>query len=431
MLDTYINFINQHITDDDHQKILLAISGGVDSMVMLDLSIRAKHNISVAHVNHGIREEESLEEERLVQSVCDRNGITYHVYRFDDNEKSLNNFQEKAREIRYNWWNDLCITHGYSYICTAHHKSDSVETFFLNLSRGSGIKGLTGIPIVNQNILRPLLTVSQEDILAYSRDFGVAYKGDSSNASNKYKRNSIRNEWIPFLKSKEPFIEDAIFKSIVNLSKEKKLLIQLVRNQMDEYIENKGIDYQLIRVSELSLKFGDITAQLLYQYLRQYGFSEDSCEKCIQANVGSEFYSISHEMLCDRNNLILRKKGHSPSVLFEINDFGCFELNNYLRLSVSDKAVPGSMELYNLRFPFTIRTKQNGDRFNPAGMNGASQKLKDFLTNAKLDKWSKQTTLVIISGNEIAAVLPLRVAHGYQEGNSGSPLYISLSLISK
>ena len=426
MLDRYIDFINQHISETNDQKLLLAISGGVDSMVMLDVSIKADLAIAVAHVNHGMRGIDSDADEKLVRDICFEHGISFHSYRFTESEKSANNFQERAREIRYSWWSQLCKDEGYDYVLTAHHSSDRVETFLLNLTRGSGIRGLSSIPTINQNILRPLYDVSKKEVLEYSKLNKVAYREDSSNQESKYKRNSIRNEWIPFLKTKEPNIENAIVTSVSNLSKEKALLYQLVESAMSENssIENNG--YQHIILSQLNERYNINVSQLLYQYLNQYGFTEDNCIKCLTASVGSEFHTETHELLRDRDKLILRNKTKFNSVALEIEDYGFYKIDNHVELRVSNDPSFGGMCISGLKFPFTIRHKLVGDKFCPSGMAGASQKLKDFLTNAKLDKWSKQSTLVVEQNAKIAAVLPLRVAHGFSEDFDGPKVFVSV-----
>ena len=425
MLDRYIDFINQHISDNKHQKLLLAISGGVDSMVMLDLSIKANLTFAVAHVNHDMRGLESNGDEDLVKSVCAEHGIMFHSYKFNSDEKSSINFQEKARQVRYNWWQELCASQGYSHILTAHHSSDRVETFLLNLTRGSGIRGLSSIPIVNQNILRPLSNISKEEILKYADESKVAFREDSSNKQSNYKRNEIRNDWLPFLKSKVPNIENAIARSVTNLSKEKSLLDQLVKNEIDNLSSLTRTGYQSIALTDLIKKYNNISAQLLYQYLSGYGFTEDNCTRCLTAEVGSTFHSETHELLRDRESIILRKNISFSPITQKIDNYGMYQVDSSTQVLVSDDSSRGGLGVSNLEFPFTIRHRRDGDRFSPSGMHGATQKVKDFLTNAKLDKWSKQNTLVVEYNNEIAGVIPLRSAHGYNDSSSHI-MYISV-----
>ena len=426
MLDRYLDFINHHLSDTNHKKLLLTVSGGVDSMVMLDLSIRAKLPIAVAHVNHDMRGEESDKDEKLVREICIANEIQLHTYRFTPEDKPTKSFQEHARNLRYTWWNKLCDSAGYKYILTAHHKSDAIETFLFNLSRGAGIKGLSSIPNVNQNILRPLNPFTKAQIIEYAKLNAVKYREDSSNQEIKYERNKIRNITIPYLKSIDPNIEDAIAKSIANLSKEQSLLKQLVHSTIDSHTEMLITGYQSIKINQLIQKYKSDTSQLLYQYLNVYGFTEDNCNKCITADVGAEFHSDTHDLLKDRGTLLLRKKTLLQSISLEVDKYGQYQLTDSTQLIISNEFTKDSMAINGLKFPFIVRHKQSGDKFCPAGMKGATQKLKDFLTNSKLNKWSKQDTLVIVDSNTIAAVLPLRVAHDYAKPIDHSCLYISL-----
>lgn len=426
MLDRYKDFINQHISETGGQKLLLAVSGGVDSMVMLHLSIKANLSIGVAHVNHDMRGSESEADEILVRDICAEHGIVFHSYRLNAEEKSPKNFQERARDLRYSWWSGLCDVEKYSYILTAHHSSDSVETFLLNLTRGSGIRGLSSIPSVNQNILRPLSSFTKNQVLEYADLNNVAYREDTSNQESKYKRNEIRNKWIPFLSSLEPKIEKAIAKSVSNLTKEQALLNRLVKNVINENSIITSTGYQSITLDQLIVNYKSEVVQLLYQYLSDFGFTEDNCKKCLTAVVGSEFHSETHDLLIDRGNIILRRKIKFKPIVLEVNDIGVYQMDSGTQLHVSKDTSQGALPINGLQFPFTVRHRRDGDRFCPSGMQGASQKLKDFLTNAKLDKWSKQNTLIVESNNTIAAVLPFRVADGYNEHSNGSKLHISI-----
>ena len=426
MLDRYKDFINQQISDNRDQKLLLAVSGGVDSMVMLDLSIKANLSIAVAHVNHGMRGSDSDADEILVRDICAEYGIVFHSYSLNANVKSLKNFQGRARDVRYRWWNELCDVEGYSYILTAHHSTDSVETFLLNLTRGSGIRGLSSIPSVNQNILRPLSGFTKNQVLAYADLHHIGYREDNSNQESKYKRNEIRNKWIPFLRSSDPNIEKAISKSIANLTKEQALLNSLVLDIISKNSVINKYGYQLIRLNELINNYNIDMSQLLYQYFSGYGFTEDNCKKCLTAKVGSEFHSETHDLLKDRGNIILRRKNEFKPLELEVNDFGVYQIDSNTQLHVNKDFSQEGLVVNGLQFPFTVRHKRAGDSFCPSGMQGATQKLKDFLTNAKLDKWSKQNTLVVEHNSTIVAILPFRVAYGYNENSNNSKVNISI-----
>ena len=193
----------------------------------------------------------------------------------------------------------------------------------------------------------------------------------------------------------------------------------------DNSVTNSS-DYQLIRLNQLINNYTLDVSQLLYQYLSGYGFTEDNCKKCLTAEVGSEFHSETHDLLIDRGNIILRRKTEFKPLELNIIDFGVYQIDRDTQLHVNKDSSQGGLVVNALQFPFTVRHKRAGDRFCPTGMKGATQKLKDFLTNAKLDKWSKQNTLVVEHNSTIVAVLPFRVAYGYNEDSKGSQVHISL-----
>ena len=421
MLDTYIDFINSHIKDINSLKVLLAVSGGVDSMVMLDLSMRAGLQIAVAHVNHGMRGESSDKDASLINDFCLTNNILYHQYTFLEDQKVKRNFQEKARNIRYEWWNQLCEEHDYDLIFTAHHMSDSVETFFINLTRGAGLSGLTSIPIHNRNIFRPLSKFTKKEIEEYAENHKIEYRVDESNNKNDYKRNVIRNKWIPYLTEQDENIQNGIAQSITNLRKEKELLSHFVEREMHKYVTTSS-SFISVDINQLSIDNQLVKVDLLYQYLKMFGFTYDTCIKCFGAITGAIFRSDTHELLKNRDVLLLRQKKVNIDTVLIVENFGSYNLGDATVL-VSDQLSEHSFAVANLSFPICLRKWQPGDKFKPNGMHGKSKKVKDFLTDLKLDKWTKESVYVIVHNDSIAAVLPYRVAQGYKDENLEVPFY--------
>lgn len=428
MLEKYIHFIKTNLSDFAEPKLLLAVSGGVDSMVMLDLTIKAELNFAVAHINHKMRDIASEKDAHLVKNICIQYGINYHQYNFSDEQKTKGNFQENARNIRYNWMNELCLKNGYSNILTAHHSSDSVETFFINLMRGTGLNGLTGIPSINGNIMRPMLQFNKAEISQYALEYNIEYRFDSSNADNKYRRNLIRNEWLPFLSKTGLEVEKKVTQTISNLSRDRFLLEQLISREIEKIVAVNDKGYQTFDISNYNPDNHDFIRQILYHHLRAYNFSFDNIIKCLSAETGSIFSSNTHELLKDRNNLILRELESSSLINTSISKYGIVTLENF-NITISEKESDNGLVINNLEFPFTIRTWKSGDRFQPFGMRGASKKVKDFLTDMKLDSWSKKSTLVIEKDDIIIAVLPYRVAEGYYDISSQTQVCIQLNHI--
>lgn len=425
MLEKYIDFINTNFSKIKSEKLLLAVSGGVDSMVMLDLSVNAKLDIAVAHINHKMRDKSSDLDAELVSQKCNNYGVPFHLYEFDENEKSSKNFQEKARKIRYEWMSKLCAQYDYSYIFTAHHSNDRIETFFINLVRGAGLNGLSSIPVLNNNIFRPLINFSKDDILDYALSNNIEYREDESNISNKYRRNLIRNEWMPCLNKSGLPIDKMISKSINNLNRDKFLLDHLVKSAISQIEEVNLHGYKTLNLNDYISDNQDYTASLLFSYLKQYGFSFDNVRKSLKASVGSIFQSDTHELLKDRNKLIIREKGAFESIDAVIESLGSYSFSDF-ELTISSEKHEDSIMITNLNFPFTIRNPRSGDRFKPLGMNGASKKVKDYLTDLKLDLWTKKSTVIIEKKEEIVALLPYRIAHGYRNVDSDTKLYLRL-----
>lgn len=426
MLEKYIHFINTNLSDVREQTLLLAISGGVDSMVMLDMSIKAKLNIAVAHVNHKMRDSESDKDAELVRKTCYEHDINYYQYDFSDEQKTKANFQENARNIRYQWMNELCSTHGFSAIFTAHHNSDSVETFFINLMRGSGLNGLSGIPTINGNVIRPLMQFEKSQINQYAIHNDINYRVDQSNHNNKYRRNLVRNEWLPILSKTGLDVEKMIGQTIANLRRDKSLLEQLVRREMEQIVSVNSQGYYTIDISDYNIDNQSFTSHLMYHYLRQYNFTYDNVSKCLTAVTGSVFLSDSHELLKDRNQLILRRLESFKLINKLIENCGTIKLDR-VKVTISNKEIDNGLVINNLEFPFIIRTWKNGDRFQPSGMEGASKKVKDYLTDLKLDSWTKKSTLILEKNNEIVAVLPYRVAEGFNQGGGSTKVCISVN----
>ncbi len=425
MLERYIAFINGYLSGLKSQKLLLAVSGGVDSMVMLDLCVRADLNIAVAHINHDLRGESSDADALLVEKICNECAIPFHLYTLTDQEKNSSNFQEHARNIRYQWMNGLCQKHGYSLILTAHHQNDSIETFLLNLMRGAGLNGLTGISTLHKNVFRPLIQFSKNEIHQYAINNQIEFREDDSNSENKYRRNLIRNEWLPFLNNSGLPIEKMIHQTIMNLKSDKVLLQNLVDEKIQSFSSTNHKGYKVFDISEYMTENQLLITRLLYKHLSSFGFSYDNTLKSIKAVSGAVFRTSTHELLKNRNQLILRELESFNSTYAIIKNDGKHWLGNQ-RINISAKEIEGGFLINNLTLPFTIRSWKSGDRMKPNGMNGASKKVKDILIDMKIDLWTKQSTLIVEKDDEIIAILPYRVAQGHGDSNEKTKIYIQL-----
>ena len=271
--DKFINFIRVHRLADENDSILLGVSGGIDSMVMLHLFQKTGFKFAVAHCNFGLRGEESDGDEEFTRTYCREKGVVFHTTKFSTvqyaTDKSVS-IQVAARELRYDYFNELCREHGYNKIAIAHNMNDSAETVLLNLIRGAGIRGLTGIRPVHGNIIRPLLFATRPEIENYSKQLGISYREDSSNATLKYKRNFIRHRVIPLLQELNPSAVETIYDSSYHVNE----AIGLVDRQLDE-IRRKVVSFRkdAVLFSVEELKREPAARIFLVEELRHYGFS--------------------------------------------------------------------------------------------------------------------------------------------------------------
>ncbi|MCF6130164.1 tRNA lysidine(34) synthetase TilS [Flavobacterium sp. AS60] len=414
MLTKFQNHINHNLPFLKGQQLLLATSGGIDSMVLLHLCHQLKLDIRVAHCNFQLRGDESDEDEKFVKAQCEKLDVLLFVNHFDTKkfaEKQKLSIQVVARKLRYDWFNTLLINNDYDYILTAHHLDDSLETVLINFTRGSGLDGLTGIPQQNGNIIRPLLPFSRNEIEAFAKDNNVEWREDSSNASDKYLRNKLRHDVIPILKELNPSLLDSFENTVSSLQQAKSLVSdasQMVYKQVVSEEDTIKID-----ISKL-LKFQNHKAYL-YQWLSEYGFTDwDAVYDLIEAQSGKQVFSETHILLKDRNHLILfPKQNDSEPIHFWIKK-DQKEVKFPLKLAfcnVNDILVQATNTIFvdedKLQFPLEIRKWQEGDWFYPHGMNG-KKKLSKFFKDEKFSLLDKSNTWLLCSENQIVWIVGKR-----------------------
>ena len=414
MLQKFQNHINQNLPFLQGKKLLLATSGGIDSMVLLHLCHKLKLDIRVAHCNFQLRGDESDEDEKFVKSECERLEILLFVNHFDTKkfaEDHKLSIQVVARNLRYEWFNTLLINNDYDYILTAHHLDDSLETFLINFNRGSGLDGLTGIPEKNGNIVRPLLPFSRNEIEVFAKENNVKWREDSSNASDKYLRNKLRHDAIPVLKQLNPSLLDSFENTISNLQQSQSLVndaSQMVYKQVVSEEDTIKID-----ISKLT-EFQNYNAYL-YQWLQPFGFTAwEDIYTLVEAQSGKQVFSQKYILLKDRNHLILfPKQNENEPILFSVAK-DQKEVKFPLKLSfcnVDDISVAPTNVIFvdedKLQFPLEIRKWQEGDWFFPFGMNG-KKKLSKFFKDEKFSLLDKSNTWLLCSENQIVWVIGKR-----------------------
>ncbi|MEZ4787148.1 MAG: tRNA lysidine(34) synthetase TilS [Flavobacterium haoranii] len=394
-------------------KFFIAVSGGIDSMVLVDLFRKSNYKFSILHCNFQLRGEESEAETQFLRNFCRANQIYYSIRYFETEqyakEQKLST-QLAARELRYNWFQEKLNQNNFQYLLTAHHADDNLETFLINLSRGTGLEGLTGIPAQNDYIIRPLLPFSRDEILAYAEENNLIWKEDSSNASDKYLRNKIRHQIVPILKELHPtFLEN--FQKTQEFLNESQALIEdevnLKYNDVVQEDENKKV-ISIGKLFELQN-----WKTYLYHWLKPYRFTAwNDIYNLVIANSGKQIFSDEYVLLKDRTSLLLFKK---------TNNFQSYFLNEYEKslkvpLKIAKSKVhnisnPSKHVIFvdedKLSFPLEIRKWKEGDVFHPNGMQG-KKKLSKFYKDEKYSLFDKENQWLLCSNNEIVWVIGKR-----------------------
>jgi len=393
-------------------KVLLAISGGVDSMVLVDVFRRLNLNIGIAHCNFSLRGEESDKDEELVIAYAKRHNTPIHHIRFDT-KKEANRLklstQLTARKLRYNWFSEIKEKHNYTYLATAHHLDDQLETFIFNLSRGTGISGLRAMLPLNNGLIRPLLNVSKDEVYAYAKKESINWREDKSNTKDKYSRNYIRHQITPKLKELNPNLLNTFNTTISRLLATENIYKKAIQKDI-----SKLFDGNQISILELGKHIEPL--QLLYEILKLYHFSYADCQAIyskLSEPKGQLFYSKSHQVNIDRTHLYLSKKTIKQDWEIPLNlSEEKTNLPNGKMIHVTKIDRPNSfktekntlyLSLENTNI--NVRIWKEGDKIKPFGMHGQQKKVSDILIDAKVPQTYKKDVLVLLSNCEIIWVV--------------------------
>lgn len=427
MRKKFKDFIEQHSLVSPKSTILLAVSGGVDSIVMLHLFHSCGYRFAVAHCNFNLRGAESDGDEALVRETCQTLGVELFVKHFQTAEYSADNnisIQVAARDLRYNWFSNLCKENDFASVAIAHNKNDVAETLLLNLSRGTGLKGLTGIKPKINGIIRPLLFAFRSQIEAYAEENGIRYRNDSSNAKTKYARNRIRHNVLPELEKINAGVIDNIYSTSLFLSETWKS-IEVMNADFRPRVrreETNEIHYAIQMLA--SYPFRQL---FLIEELVDFGFTPATIidiEKSLHTQPGKVFYSPTHQLIRDREVLIVSPiKEPSKDVRIYI-EAGATQVNHPLELKLevvqlSDRfQMPKSssvavLDYSKLQFPLILRLWREGDWFIPFGMKGR-KKISDFLIDQKVPVHRKDKVYVLESNGDIVWVVGFRIDNRYR-----------------
>jgi tRNA(Ile)-lysidine synthase len=424
LLKRFKDFIDHQKLLAPSDKLLLAVSGGIDSMVLLDLCLQAGYDVEVAHCNFKLRGAESDADEQLVAEVCTAQRIKLHSISFETAQYAIEkglSIQMAARTLRYDYFNQLVVAHGFNKLLTAHHADDNIETFFIKLLRSTGIDGLTGIPLQNGNIIRPLLFANKKEIAIYAVEHHISYREDSSNDKDDYLRNYIRHHVVPALQHAAKNAHTAISNSMKHLFEDANLLYELHAKTMHDFTVQK--DNKII-INKARLNEFQNALQLLYMYLKNYGFNHTQVQDILNHDAGQsgkKFYSSTHTVLLNRQEIILSQldEVHTYNEVI-INDVHQFidtpiqlqikklvKLNNAYQQATANEAY---FDEAKIRWPLKLRKWQSGDSMIVLGMKHR-KKISDILIDLKVDVWTKEKTYVLIdAGGNILWLIGYRVS---------------------
>lgn len=407
------------------KKLLLAVSGGIDSMVLVNLFQQLDYDIAIAHCNFQLRGEESEDDETFVKTVGEQLKVPVHTIKFDTQKQAeahKTSIQVTARNLRYDWFSKLLEENKIDFLLTAHQLNDSLETFLINLSRGTGLDGLTGIPAQNENIVRPLLPFSREEIATYAKENNIQWREDSSNASDKYLRNKIRHDIVPILKELNPSFLNSFQNTLDNLQQAQSLVDDASRIVYRKVVEDLHLQKK-INLTEL-MQLPNYRAYL-YQWLKPFGFTawEDIYDLAL-ATSGKQIFSTDFVLLKNRTDLILFPKNTEVETDSYWIAKGEKEVKIPLNISFC-KATDISHQARNtifvdenkLTYPLEIRKWKEGDFFYPMGMEG-KKKVSKFFKDDKLSLIDKSNVWLLCSEGQIVWIINKRQDSRFKVDNN-------------
>ena len=425
MLQKFIAHIQQQHLFPTGQQVLLAVSGGIDSVVLAHLMHAAGYPFAIAHCNFHLRPTECDRDESFVRQLAATYTVPIHVAQFDTRSHATvhhQSIEQAARQLRYDYFEQLRQQHAYAAILTAHHRDDSTETLFLNLLRGTGLAGLHGILPIQGHIVRPLLPFGRADIEAYAMQQHLAHVEDSTNASHDYLRNQIRHRLLPLLRELQPAADHTLQQTILHLQSTEQLyqtlltplLQQLTLVQPDGTIRIKLSDSVLDPLSITGNP--QLRLQLYYELLKPYGFNAHTVDDILSATQsGKIFHSPTHTAHLDRNQLILHPSTPTP---LSTSPLPPITIHTSSPEAFNPKLLPANQAAFDadtITLPLRLRHWHMGDRFQPLGMSQGSQLLSDYFSDHKYSLPDKQTQLLLVDANDsILWIVGRRTSHPHR-----------------
>lgn len=422
------DFFKQQLTKipglNQQDKILLAVSGGKDSMLLLHLfQYYSGMSFSVAHCNFQLRGKESDADETFVKSYCSQNRLTIHTKRFDTLSRSKvlgKGIQETARILRYEWFEELCHEQGYAYTATAHHAQDNMETILMNIIRGTGIKGLGGIAVKRDRIIRPLLAFDQRRLQSYLDARQIPYREDASNKEEHYTRNFIRHRIVPLMEELNPEVAEHFQQLAASAQVAEWCIETQLKSFLESFCSKKG---KQLHIPFSALHLTPSPFYVLLRLLQPYGFNANQVQQMLDQDKGSsgkKFISVDHQIITNRDEFILCKT-IDAKVCFTVESIPCTLDYHDQRISFSysqtfeqETDLPLPVKVLQLdsseinQADLLIRSWEKADKFRPLGMKGF-KKLSDFFIDNKVPISAKEKALILCQGEQILAVLPYQI----------------------
>jgi len=419
MLDKFLAFVNSKNLFEKEDKVLLAVSGGIDSMVMARLFKESGFRFGVAHCNFQLRAEASDEDEAFVKMSAKNMSVDFYSKNFQTNKYAKENAvstQIAARELRYNWFFELIDIHEYNYIATAHHLNDSLETVLYNLTKGTGINGLTGIDYKSDKIIRPMMFATREEVEKYAAEKNITWSEDESNATDSYNRNHIRHNVVEKLKDINPSLEHTFENTLERLMS----VSNILKSKLEEFkTKNVKVKKSDIYINKRAALLAELA--ILDELLKPYGFNfvqVKSIKDSLTSN-GQLFYADNYVLNIDREFVIISKRleaDDAASILVtrdesEIN-LGSIHLDfqhkSIASVSINKDNTTAQVDNDLLNYPLKVRKWREGDSFQPLGMKG-KKKLSDFMIDSKIPLNLKERVMVLESDGEIVWVVGHRL----------------------
>ncbi len=420
LLQRFKKYVREEILFREKDRLLVAVSGGIDSVVLSELCHQAGYDFAIAHCNFQLRDADSERDEIFVRELAGKYNVQFHVVKFETNafasEKRIST-QEAARELRYNWFEKIRVAEGYQYTLTAHHADDNIETVLMNFFRGTGIKGVRGIESKHGFIIRPLLFARRSELEEFLTENRLDYVSDFTNLKDDYTRNYFRNKVIPFIEKSFPEVNENILANISRFNEVEMLYQQAMDVHKKKLLEFKGSE---VHIPVLKLKKADPLHSIVYEIIKEYGFNSPQTDEVIgilDSESGKYVQSPSHRIIKNRSWLIIAPNEAVESEITIIDGIGNWqwamgnlnlEIISALDFKHSSSNNVANVDAGEIKFPLMVRKWKQGDYFYPLGMK-KKKKLSRFFIDQKLSKTDKEKVWVIEMNKKIVWIVGHRI----------------------